>query len=411
MKLNKSILDEALELQASLIEWRRIFHSHPETGLDVRHTAATIRTLLLDWDIEILDDCPVNSVIARIPGNPDGAPIALRADMDALEIPEANRISYCSTREGVMHACGHDGHMSMLLGAAKLLSAKKLPQDTYMVFQPGEEGPGGALPIMQSGLLSEVRGIFAVHLDPSLPTGTVAVNEGRAMASTDNFFITVKGKGGHAGLPHQSVDPIAITAQIINSFQFIVSRLIDPVHPAVITLGSIEGGTRPNAIAEDVRLSGTIRTFSEEIREQIRAEIKETLDMFCRRYRGNYNLDIQPEYPPVINNKEMAAFIINQAGQFDGCTVPLWLEEPRMTAEDFSYYLKEIPGVFYWLGCRGGDDSSYPLHHSRFNMDESVLPLGAAMHAISALLYNTPSPSGRGRLHSRAVNEAYDQGD
>ena len=393
MNLYKNILNEALELQTSLIEWRRNFHSHPETGLDVKHTAATIRTLLLEWGIELLDNCPLNSVIARIPGNPGGAPVALRADMDALEIPEANTLSYSSTREGVMHACGHDGHMSMLLGAAKLLSARDLPQDTYLVFQPGEEGPGGALPIMQSGLLSEVKGIFAVHLDPSLPTGTVAVNEGRAMASTDNFFITIKGKGGHAGLPHQSVDPIAVTAQIINSFQFIVSRLIDPVHPAVITLGSIEGGTRPNAIAEEVRLSGTIRTFSEGIREQIRAEIKETLDMFCKRYRGSYELDIQPEYPPVINNREMAAFIINQAGQFYGRIVPQWLEEPRMTAEDFSYYLKKIPGVFYWLGCRGDDESSYPLHHSRFNMDENVLPLGTAMHVVSALLFAEKKPA------------------
>ena len=394
MKLYKSILNEALELQTSLIEWRRKFHSHPETGLDVKHTAAAIRILLLEWGIEILDNCPVNSVIARISGNSGGAPVALRADMDALEIPEANTLSYCSTRKGVMHACGHDGHMSMLLGAAKLLSAKELPQDTYLVFQPGEEGPGGALPIMQSGLLSEVKGIFAVHLDPSLPTGTVAVNEGRAMASTDNFFITIKGKGGHAGLPHQSVDPIAVTAQIINSFQFIVSRLIDPVHPAVITLGSIEGGTRPNAIAEEVFLSGTIRTFSEGIREQIRAEIKETLDMFCKRYRGSYELDIQPEYPPVINNREKAVYIHNLAGIIEGEITPQWLDEPRMTAEDFSYYLKEIPGAFYWLGCRGGEDSSYPLHHSRFNMDENVLPLGTAMHTLTALLYNPLSPSG-----------------
>ena len=385
MNINKEILNESLGLQETLTGWRRHFHTWPETGLDVPETAEYIRTILKERNIPILDNSPKGSVIARLSGDPHGLPMALRADMDALDIPEMNSIEYKSRVEGRMHACGHDGHMAMLLGAADILCRRELPQDTYLVFQPGEEGPGGAYPIMESGLLNPVGGIFALHLDPTKPTGTAGINRGRAMAATDNFFITIKGRGGHAGLPHKTVDPIAISAQLINSFQFIVSRLVDPVHPAVITVGTIQGGYMPNAIAEEVRISGTIRTFSQEIRLQIRKELEKTTGMFCQRYGGEFELQVDEEYPAVINSEKMVAYFTNTAKGLEESISTEILKAPRMTSEDFSYYLRSIPGVFYWLGCRSSEETSYPLHHSLFNIDETALPLGTALHTLCAL--------------------------
>ena len=385
MSLKSEILNEALALQKTLTGWRRHLHAYPETGLDVPETAEYIRKILKKMNIPFLADSPYGSVIACLKGDPNGEPMALRADMDALGIPEMNSIDYRSRNDGRMHACGHDGHMAMLLGAAEILSRRELPQDTYLVFQPGEEGPGGAEPIMESRLLQTVRGIFAIHLDPTMPTGSAGINRGRAMAATDNFFITIKGRGGHAGLPHKTVDPIAISAQIINSFQFIVSRLIDPVHPAVITVGTIQGGFMPNAIAEEVKISGTIRTFSQDIRLQIRKELEETTRMFCQRYGGEFQLKVDEEYPALVNSDEMVTYFTETARGLEESINTEILSAPRMTSEDFSYYLMSIPGAFYWLGCSSGEESSYPLHHSRFNMDESALPLGVTLHSLCVL--------------------------
>ena len=381
------IAEQAKVLTPKLVEWRRFLHSNPEIGLEVPVTAGFVKNRLNQLDIKILPDPSTNSVVGFIPGSLPNKkpPMALRADMDALSMPEKNRVSYASKYENRMHACGHDGHMAMLLGAAELLCANPPERDIYLVFQPGEEGPGGAETIMKSGILKDVREIYAIHLDPTLQTGTVGINTGRAMASNDDFYITIKGKGGHAGLPHQAVDPIAIAAQIINSFQFIVSRLVDPVDPSVVTLGKIEGGYMPNAIAEEVRLAGTIRAFSNQVRNQIQKELKITTEMFCKRYGSEYNIDLIPGYPPVINSRELSVSLMEYLEEKSGNTVKVHeLTSPRMTAEDFSYYLSKIPGVFYWLGCRNSESTSYPLHHPCFNMDENVLALGAYLHTVIA---------------------------
>ncbi len=384
MNKYSELMFQAKNIESRLRHWRRYFHENPELGLYVPRTASYIRKILEELKIHILTGTPGHSVVAFIPGLSDKAPLALRADMDALPIPEKNNLSYNSAIDNRMHACGHDGHMAMLLGAAEIICQNKAERDIYLVFQPGEEGPGGAKPIMDSGVLKGIREIYGIHLDPTLPVGTVGINHDRAMASNDDFYITIKGKGGHAGLPHQAVDPIAIAAQIINSFQFIVSRLIDPVDPSVITLGTIGGGFMPNAIAEEVKLSGTIRTFSEQVRNQIQREIATTVDMFCKRYGSDFSLEIVKGYPPVINHGELSSSLMEKFRDIGDLNVKQ-LDSPRMTAEDFSYYLSEIPGVFYWLGCSSDATTSYPLHHSCFNMDESVLSLGAFLHAVTAL--------------------------
>ncbi|MDA3957315.1 M20 family metallopeptidase [Oceanispirochaeta sp.] len=383
-----SLLPEALIIQDQLIEWRRHFHQHPETGLEVAETASYIRKILKNLDIPILENTPGHTVIGMLKGLDSQNPLGLRADMDALEIPENTGLPYASLRENTMHACGHDAHMAMLLGAAVLLAqwGGDLPQDTYFIFQPGEEDPGGALPIMNSGVLKPLKGIFGIHMDPIQPCGTGGINSDKAMASTDCFHIELTGIGGHAALPHQSVDPIAIAAQVINSLQFIVSRLLDPVEPAVLTLGSIKGGYRPNVIPDSVSISGTFRTFSESIRKQIQEEIRKTLEMYCTRYGATFSLDIIPGYPPVINTPEMCDFVLETSAYAGTALEIRELEKPRMAGEDFSYYLQEIPGAFYWLGCRNEETlCSFPLHHSRFNLDENALPLGTAMHCLCAL--------------------------
>ncbi|MDC7238720.1 MAG: amidohydrolase, partial [Spirochaetales bacterium] len=252
----------------------------------------------------------------------------------------------------------------------------------------------GALPIMKSGILEPLKGIFGIHLDPLQPCGEAGINRDRAMASTDSFTIVLTGRGGHAALPHQSVDPIAIAAQVVNSLQFIVSRLIDPVQPAVLTLGSINGGYRPNVIPDSVTLTGTIRTFSDSIRSQIRDEIDKTLQMYCTRYGASCTFDLVPGYPPVINHPEMSAYVLDSAALLGDSLAMTEMEQPRMAGEDFSYYLQQIPGAFYWLGCRNEKkECSYPLHHSCFNMDEDVLPLGAALHSLCALNFHKAGQS------------------
>ena len=379
------IREMAKRLNPQMIEWRRELHAHPEIGMDLPETANFIRKRLERSGVIILPCDVEHAVIGFIPGsNPDNkAPMALRADMDALNIPEQNSISYKSQHRDRMHACGHDGHMTMLLGAAELLDQCRPERDIFFVFQPGEEGPGGAEQIMKTGILRNVKEIYAIHLDPTMATGMIGINNGRAMASNDDFYITLRGKGGHAGLPHQAVDPIAIAAQIINSFQFIVSRLIDPVDPAVITLGSIKGGYMPNAIAEEVQLSGTIRTYSDSVRKQIQKELEITTRMFCKRYGCEFSINIISGYPPVINSRILSepllSYLQNQCGEDFSVNE---LSSPRMTAEDFSFYLSEIPGVFYWLGCSSGKETSFPLHHSCFNLDEQVLWMGAYIHCL-----------------------------
>lgn len=389
---NDTVLQEARDLQDTMIEWRRHFHRNPETALEVPETAAYIIDFLKSNFIEILSDTPGYTVIAKIKGKSSKNPVGLRADMDALEIPENTRLPFASIKKERMHACGHDGHMAMLMAAVLLLKKRedKLPQDTYFIFQPGEEDPGGALPIMETGVLDSLKGIFGIHLDPQLPCGQGGINHDRAMASTDSFNIVLTGKGGHAALPHQSVDPIAISAQVVNSLQFIVSRLIDPVQPAVLTLGSIQGGYRPNVIPDSVSLSGTIRTFSDEIRKQIQLEIENTLSMYCSRYKASYTFDLIPGYPPLINTPEMSSYVLETSKLLKDDFIMEEMPQPRMAGEDFSYYLQKIPGAFYWLGCRNEEKNCiFPLHHSCFNMDEDALPLGAVMHCLCAL--NFPS--------------------
>jgi len=386
-----SLLSRIEGIRNDLINWRRHLHMNPEIGLDVPGTADYIRAVLQNHKIEILDDTPGHTVIARIKGMDSSRSLGLRADMDALEIPEKTSVPYSSRVHERMHACGHDGHMAMLLGSACILKTMedKLPQDTYFIFQPGEEDPGGAEPIMKSGVLDTLKGIFGIHMDPQQPVGTGGVNRDKAMASTDCFYIELTGKGGHAALPHQSVDPIAIAAQVITSLQFIVSRLIDPVEPAVLTLGSIKGGYRPNVIPDSVSLSGTIRTFSESIRNQIQREIRKTLEMYCTRYGATFSLEIIPGYPPVINTPSMCDFVLKLSDMTDGRIHIMEMKQPRMAGEDFSYYLQKIPGAFYWLGCRNESrDCIYPLHHSRFNLDEDSLPLGTLMHCLCALHFS-----------------------
>lgn len=389
---NDLLLQEALDLQDTMIHWRRHFHMYPETALEVPETASFIINFLESNSIEIIDGTPGHTVIAKIKGRNSDNPVGLRADMDALEIPENTELPYSSKNIGKMHACGHDGHMAMLMAAVLLLKKreKELPQDTYFIFQPGEEDPGGALPIMESGVLDSLKGIFAIHLDPQQTCGRGGINPNRAMASTDSFNIVLTGKGGHAALPHQSVDPIAISAQVVNSLQFIVSRLIDPVQPAVLTLGSIQGGYRPNVIPDSVSLSGTIRTFSEEIRKQIQQEIENTLSMYCSRYKASYTFDLIPGYPPVINDPLMSSFVLESSKSLNNNLILEEMPQPRMAGEDFSYYLEKIPGAFYWLGCRNEKKKcNFPLHHSCFNMDEDALPLGAVMHCLCALNFQS----------------------
>ncbi len=382
----KWVQKEAESIKDFIIAIRRDIHQYPETGYEVFRTADKVAETLRSLGIEVRTEVGKTGVIGTLKGTGEGKTIALRADMDALDIDEKNHVEYKSKIAGKMHACGHDAHTAMLLGAAKILTGMKdkIKGNVIFVFQPAEEGPvpGGAKLILEEHLLDSVDGIFAMHVDPLLPTGKIAINRKEAMASTDFFDIVLKGKSGHAALPHKTIDAISMAGQLINSVQYIVSREIDPSEPGVISICKIKGGVMSAAIAEEVLMSGTIRALSQDTRELLLNRFEDMIRNSAQMYKGTYEYKLTNGYPPTINHEDMSEFVKNVCMQVIGKEHILTLDKPKMTGEDFSYYLQKIPGAFFWLGCGNKEKGiDKPLHHQCFDIDENALCIGTALHA------------------------------
>lgn len=363
---------------AELIEWalehRRYLHQYPELSGQEFETCNYIRRHLEELNIEILDYA-APSVVGYLKGTEGRTTIALRADMDALPIGEEGDKSYVSQIEGVSHACGHDGHMAVLLAAAKWLSEhrREVEPNIVFIFQSSEEAsPSGAEALIQQGVLRDVDAIFGMHLWQPLQKGKIGVCSGAMMASLDDFQITIKGKGGHGALPHETIDPIYISSHIIGALQSVVSRRINPLEPVVISVGKMEAGTSYNIIPTEASIYGSIRTLSNETRAGVHREMKKITEGICHSFGANGRLEILGGLPPLINDQNMSEFVKKTIRSVFGTDVLADIG-PVMASEDFAFYLQQQKGAFIFVGM-GGEKSSYPHHHPKFDIDEDAIP-------------------------------------
>jgi amidohydrolase len=391
---------EAEALAPQLVRWRRDLHQHPELAFRETRTADVMARELSGLGCEVRTGVGRTGVVGLMHGGHPGPVVMLRADMDALPVREVTEAPYASQAPGVMHACGHDGHMAILLGAATLLArhAAGLPGDVLFVFQPAEEGLGGAAAMLADGVLTDPApaAAFGLHLWNAMPMGRVCAQAGPLMAAADIIEIVVRGRGGHGALPHEAVDAIAVTGQVLSALQTIVSRNVDPQETAVLTIGTVHGGTAFNVIAETVALEGTIRTFSLPVRETVLTRLRVLLDGIAAGMGARYDLKVQPVAPAVVNDPGIAEVARAAAVQVVGATAVAW-HPPMMVSEDFSEFQRVVPSCYMLLGSGNpalGLDA--PHHSPRFDFDEQVLPLGAALLATAAsrfLLEGTSRPS------------------
>jgi amidohydrolase len=381
----KTMLERAHEMQNQLVAWRRGFHMRPELGFQETRTVAHVAKVLASLGYRVRTGVGRTGVMAELgQGHPT---VAIRADMDALPIQEANDVPYVSQIPGVMHACGHDAHTAIGLSVATLLAQETFPGTVRFLFQPAEEvgdeeGVSGAPRMVQDGAMEGVDAVLSLHVDASIPVGDIALEAGPIYAGVDTFHATIIGQGGHGAMPHEAVDPVYIAGHVILALHGIVSRRLDPVEPAVVSIGSIHGGQADNVIPEQVEISGTLRFMEPQVREQIHAEIERALGM-ARAMGGDYTLQIELGGLPVRNAVEVVTLIREVATELLGGEHVL-LHRREMKAEDFGAFSELAPGAMFRLGCRiEGDERK--AHSPRFDIDERCLPVGAAVLAEATL--------------------------
>ena len=362
--------------------WRQDLHRIPEIGLEEYKTSKYIKSKLSEFNIEFKDGYANTGIVAYIKGSKGNSnkSIGLRADFDALPMPEKNNFDHKSTNEGMMHACGHDGHTSMLLGAAKYLSENNdFDGYVYFIFQPGEEGFAGGQKMIQDGMFEDFKidEVYALHNWPELPIGSIGVNSGPMMAAVDEFDIIVKGRGGHAAIPQLAIDPVVIASQIVLAVQTIVSRSTDPVDKALISITKINGGTAYNVIDDSVKLGGTIRTFKPETRSFFEKKLKEISSGIAKANGAEAEVEfhLTNKYPPTINSKKESQFAANVAKNFFGEDNVDTDIDPSMGGEDFSYLLEKKPGAYLYIG-QGDDNHKAHLHTTKYDFNDNLLPIG-----------------------------------
>ncbi len=380
----KSILPEIVEL-------RHAFHQHPEIRFQETWTAERISRVLTQWGISHQTGLARGTgIVASITGKP-GKTIALRADIDALEIEEATGLPYASQVPGRMHACGHDGHMANLLGVARVLREfrKALQGTVRFLFQPGEEQEGGARYMIADGALEGVDAIFGLHGSPLYPAGTIAVKSGPLMASADFFRILVQGKGGHGADPASAIDPIIVAAHIATALQAVVSREVDPREPAVVTIAHIQAGTSTNIIPDTALLEGTIRSVEPATDALLREAIERIASHTAQAFRASASVNFgENPYPPVVNDTAMTELLLDSASRTIGIDKVFVLKKPQMIAEDFACYLEQVPGAYFFLGMANAPDEPYPpLHSAQYDFNDEALHTGMAIMADLALRF------------------------
>jgi amidohydrolase len=365
-------------LVARVLELRRAIHRRPELGFEEHETAALVERELDALAIEHRR-LATTGVVGIVRGGKPGHVAALRADMDALPITERTGLPFASEIQGRMHACGHDAHTAMLLGAARVLAGDRntLCGTAVLIFQPAEEGPGGAAPMIEQGVLDQpkVEAIAMLHVDGRFEAGTIGITPGPVNASTDELYVTVRGKGGHGAYPHTAVDAIPAAAAMVLALQNIAAREIDPLASVVVTIGTISGGYRNNVIADEVELSGTLRAFDPDIRDGVEKKVARIIEGIAGAYNVRAELRIVRGYPPVVNSEALAENFTHYMRQRTSVRVERMM--PTMGGEDFAYFAQRVPGLQIRLGVRGEPAGAvHPAHSAEFRIDEDALPIG-----------------------------------
>ena len=386
-----TVIDVPEKLETDVIAVRRDLHRHPELGFEEHRTAGIAADRLRALGFEVHAGIAGTGLVGIMRGASPGRTIMLRADMDALPILEENAHAFRSTHDGKMHACGHDGHVAILLGAAELIANAKdrLSGTVCLLFQPAEEGHGGARVMVEEGVIERfgIERAYGLHLSTKYPTGVLGFREGPFYASSDSIEIEVLGKGGHGSAPHDAVDPIYTAANFITSVQQIVSRHVDPLEPAVVTVGSIHGGTIHNVIPRNVRMLGTVRAFSDDVREAMPGRIERVLKSCCDAMGAEYKFDYLWRYPVTANDPDQTRYARALAERSFGAERVITADK-LMGAEDFSFFAQRVPACFYTLGAQGGESSANPHHSSTFDIDERALRTGVAM--MASLAFDAP---------------------
>ena len=377
---------EIRALQPQLVEWRRRLHQHPELGFIEQLTADFVSQKLQKWGIKHQIGIAKTGIVATIDSGKPGPVLAIRADIDALPIQEENEVPYRSKHDGIMHACGHDGHTAIALGTTYYLANHRedFKGTVKIIFQPAEEGPGGAKPMIEAGVLKnpDVDAIIGLHLWNNLPLGTLGVRSGALMAAVEIFECTIFGKGGHGAMPHQTVDSIVVASQIVNALQTIVSRNVDPIDSAVVTVGEFHAGTAHNVIADTAQLSGTVRYFNPKYQEQrfFDKRVEQIISGICQIHGASYKLNYYSLYPPVVNDPTIADLVRRVAESVVETPAGVVPECQTMGGEDMSFFLQAVPGCYFFLGSANPDKNlAYPHHHPRFDFDETALGMGVEM--------------------------------
>jgi amidohydrolase len=365
-------------LMEKMVAIRRKLHRHPELSGEETMTADAIGTALKDLGIKFRSGVGGTGIVADLPGKSKGKAVALRADMDALPVKEETNLEFASEREGVMHACGHDGHVAALLGAAELLLGEtELPAPVRLIFQPAEEKAAGAKAMIEDGALTNVGLIFGGHLDRHYKTGAIVVTEGPVNASSDRFLIEITGHGGHGARPHESVDAVVVGSLMVMALQTIVSREVDPAHPSVVSVGLFQAGSAANVISGNARLEGTVRAQEADVRLQLNTSIKRIAESIAHLHGAQVRVEIRHGTPPLINTPEMAALAREAAEQTVSEANVFSMRTVNMGGEDFSYYLESIPGAYVRFGAQVPGLESFPAHSSKFDFDEGALGIAA----------------------------------
>lgn len=385
-EMDRSFIQLAEKETGRIVAWRREIHRYPELAFEEFQTAALVQKALEEAGLELQKGIAKTGVVGLLRGSRTGPVIAVRADMDALPINEQTGLSFASVRPGLMHACGHDAHVAMALGAARVLAGLRetLPGVVKFIFQPCEESsPSGALAMLHEGVLQdpEVNAVLAIHVSPDFPSGTVGFKEGVSMAAVDRFQIAIRGQSGHSSTPQKSVDAILVAAEAVQSLQTIVSRLTDPLEPVVVSIGTINGGIRDNIVPDEVILTGSTRTLSPKTRRRIPELMRRLLGGLAQSYQAECELDYQSGFPPLVNDPGVLALAVRSCRDLigPGRTVPM--EKPLLSSEDFAYFAQSVPSAYLYLGVTREGEPVYPWHHPCFNLDESALPVGAALLA------------------------------